>query len=265
MITLDHLVEVAREKMDADRRQLSAPELRALLDDSGALQRPAGRLAQSLGGPGTRVIAEVKGASPVSGTIRAGYDPAAIAREYEAGGAAAISVLTEEMYFGGSLAALAAVAEGVTIPVLRKDFIVDPYQIEQAALAGASAVLLIAEVLTAEQLADLVGVAHACRLDALVEIHTPALLPAAEAAGSGLIGVNNRNLATMTVDWRYAIEVAPLLPPGVIKVAESGIATAPQLAALIAAGYDAALVGSSLMAAGAPRLALRALLEGGEL
>lgn len=259
-ITLDQLVEVARAKAAADRATLPAAELRARLGDAGALGRRPGRLASALRRDGMMVIAEVKGASPVAGELRGSYDPATIARQYEAAGAAAVSVLTEETYFGGSLRALEQVVAAVQIPVLRKDFIVEAYQIEQAALAGASAVLLIAEALTATSLAELVAVAHECRLDAMVEVHRRASVASAVAAGSGIIGVNNRNLESMTVDWRYALELIADLPSDVVRVAESGISTSDQLAELAGAGYDAALVGSSLMAADEPGHALRLLL-----
>ena len=261
-ITLELLVDTARHKMEADRRAVSPDELAARMRSSGALEREPGRFATALRGGGTRIIAEVKGASPVDGPIREGYEPAMIACEYEGAGAAAISVLTEETYFGGSLDALHEVAAAVSLPVLRKDFIVDSYQIYQAAVAGAAAVLLIAEAMPPAQLADLVGVARECMLDALVEVHSAASIPAAVATGSGMIGVNNRNLTTMKVNWKHALEVAPMLPPDWLKVAESGISSPGQVAAVGVAGYDAALVGSSLMSAPVPADALRALLGG---
>jgi len=259
-ITLDQLVEVARAKAVADRERLPSAALLARIRETGALERRQGRLASALRHDGIAIIAEVKGASPVTGQLRSDYDAAAIAREYEAAGAAAVSVLTEETYFGGSLDALEAVAAAVQIPVLRKDFIVEPYQIQQAALAGASAVLLIAEVLTPTELADLVAVAHEYRLDAMVEVHRMDSVAAALAAHSGIIGVNNRNLETMTVDWRHSLEVMPALPKEVVRVSESGIVRSDQLIELAGAGYDAALVGSSLMTAADPGQALRTLL-----
>jgi len=259
-ITLEQLVGVARAKAAADQEALPGAEILVRISAAGVLARRPGRLVSALRRDGMGVIAEIKGASPVAGQLRAGYDAATIARQYEAAGAAAVSVLTEETYFGGSLEALEQVAAAVEIPVLRKDFIVEAYQIQQAALAGASAVLLIAEVLTPAELGELVAVAHEYRLDALVEVHGGDSLEAASAAGSGIIGVNNRDLETMTVDWRHALEVAADLPRGVVRVAESGISDPGQLAALAAAGYDAALVGSSLMASADPGQALRVLL-----
>lgn len=262
-ITLERLVEVARAKAATDREALPSEDLVARLHRSGALDRSPGRLVSALRGDGIAVVAEVKGASPVCGQLRVDYDAATIARQYEAAGAAAISVLTEETYFGGSLAALEQVAAAVRIPVLRKDFIVEPYQVQQAALAGASAVLLIAEVLTPTELTHLVAVAHEIRLDAMVEVHRQESVAAAVAAGSGIIGVNNRNLETMTVDWRYALGFAAALPADAVRVAESGISERAQLVELAGAGYDAALIGSSLMTAADPGSALRDLLGEG--
>jgi indole-3-glycerol phosphate synthase len=246
-ITLADLVEVARQKTAADRARVPATELVAQLRDSGALQRPAGRLATALRADGIQVIAEVKGASPLAGQLRTDYAPGAIAAEYVAGGAAAISVLTEPTYFGGSLEALREVADRVVIPVLRKDFIVESY--------------LIADVLEPSLLNDLVAEAHELRLDALVEVHCPASVAAAVASGSGLIGVNNRDLDTMKVDWHHALGVVGELPTSVVRVAESGITTGEQLTRLESAGYDAALIGSSLMSAESPGAALTALLR----
>ncbi len=259
-ISLEKLVEVAREKTAADRLELSASDLAARVADCGALERRGGRLVAALQPKGIHVIAEVKGASPVAGRLRADYDPVAIASEYQAAGAAAISVLTEETYFGGSLAALESIAAAVDIPVLRKDFIVESYQLQQAALAGAAAVLLIAEVLTPAQLQELTAEAHALRLDALVEIHRSTSIPRAHAAGSGILGVNNRDLDTMEVDWHHAIDVASDLPEATVLVAESGLSSGAQLRQLHGAGYDAALVGSSLMSAPEPGAALQTLL-----
>jgi len=259
-ITLQQLVDAAAARSAAEQRVLPRSELRARLDGDASARTP-GRLREALGGATMCVIAEVKGASPVDGSIRKGYEPATIARDYARAGAAAISVLTEPEYFGGSLAALEAVAAAVPVPVLRKDFIVDEYQIDQAALAGAAAVLLIADVLEPERLAELVRYSASLGLDALVEAHEPELIAVAAAAGSAIVGVNNRNLATMRVDWRYSLEVANRLPDGVVAVSESGVSNREQLSSLRAAGYDAALIGSALMRADDPGAALSGLLQ----
>ena len=262
MITLERLVETARQKAVADRAATPQAELQAKLRDSGALVRPAGRLRRALRGEGVSVIAEVKRASPLSGPLRTPFDPVDLARQYAGAGAAAISVLTEETFFGGSLSHLASVAAAVELPVLRKDFIIDAYQIEQAALAGAAAVLLIAEALEPSELQELVALAHQVRLDALVELHDADSIGAAVAAGSGLIGINNRDLRSMRVDWRYSLQLAEQLPSATVRVSESGIQSATELHQLGAAGYDAVLVGTSLVRATDPAIALQRLLQG---
>lgn len=264
MITLDLLVDTARQKTAADRVATPPAELRARLQDSGALGLPSGRLRQALAGDNVSVIAEVKGASPLSGPLRTPFDPVDLAGQYVEAGAAAISVLTEETFFAGSLGHLASVAAAVDLPVLRKDFIVDAYQIEQAALAGAAAVLLIAEALEPSQMQDLVGLAHQLRLDALVELHDSDSIDAVIAARSGLIGVNNRDLRSMRVDWRHSLRVAGQLPADSVRVSESGIRSAAELAELGAAGYHAVLVGTSLVRATDPAVALQRLLVGGK-
>jgi len=262
MITLDLLVDTARQKTAADRAVTPPAELQARLRSSSALDLPAGRLRRALSGDGMSVIAEVKGASPLSGPLRTPFDPVDLACCYVGAGAAAVSVLTEETFFAGSLAHLASVAAAVELPVLRKDFIVEGYQIEQAALAGAAAVLLIAEALEPSQLEDLVGLAHQLRLDALVELHDSDSVAAVVAAGSNLIGVNNRDLRSMRVDWRHSLRVAEQLPADSVWVSESGIRSAGELRELEAAGYHAVLVGTSLVRATDPATALQRLLIG---
>jgi indole-3-glycerol phosphate synthase len=260
-ITLEQLAELALDTARQDEARCDAGTLARRIEERGAARQAGGRLRAALARPGIGVIAEVKGASPVDGQIRADYDPVNVATAYEAAGAAAISVLTEPIHFGGSLEALESVVDAVSIPVLRKDFITTEYQISQAAAAGAAAVLLIAELLEPAQLRSLVEFAHALRLDALVEVHGAGLVGAAASSGSGVIGVNNRDLRTMQVDWEHALRVAPELPAGTLRVAESGVSDAAQLTRLAAAGYDAALIGSALMRAGDPGLALRRLLR----
>ncbi len=208
---------------------------------------------------GPRIIAEVKRRSPSKGAIREGADPVAIARAYEAGGAAAISVLTDARSFGGSLGDLEAVRAAVGLPVLRKDFIIDEYQLLESALAGADAVLLIARALPGDTLPRLLGEAAALDLEALVEVHDEAEMAAAAAAGAAVIGINNRDLGTFAVDPGVTGRLARLAPPGVVIVSESGIATAADLRSLAAAGAKAFLVGESLMRAEDPAAALRAL------
>ncbi len=210
-------------------------------------------------GTGRRIIAEVKRRSPSKGAIQPDADPVEVARAYEAGGAAAISVLTDARYFSGSLDDLRAVRAAVSLPVLRKDFIIDPYQLAESALAGADAVLLIARALPGGALRRLLDEATALGLEALVEVHDEAETAAAAAAGATVIGINNRDLASFTVDLGVTRRLAPLVPAGTVVVSESGIAAPEDLEALEAAGAHAFLVGESLMRAGDPAAALRAL------
>ncbi len=214
-------------------------------------------------GAGRRIIAEVKRRSPSRGAIQPAADPVAVARAYEAGGAAAISVLTDARYFGGSLRDLEAVRAAVALPVLRKDFIIDPYQLAESALAGADAVLLIARALPGDRLRQLLDEATGLGLEALVEVHDEAELAAASAAGATVIGINNRDLASFAVDLDITRRLAPLAPAGAVVVSESGITGPDDLAALEAAGAHAFLVGESLMRAADPAAALRALRGGG--
>jgi indole-3-glycerol phosphate synthase len=258
-ITLQQLVQTARETAARQRERLPTAMLDRLLEERELTGRTPGRFRDALRQEHLAVIAEVKGASPVDGELRADLDPPRLAASYERAGAAAISVLTEERYFAGSLEHLAAVAKVATVPLLRKDFIVEEYQIGRAALAGASAVLLIADALAPDRLRELVAYADGYGLDALIEVHDPETLPAAVAAGSGLIGVNNRDLRTMVVDWEHSLRMAESLPSNVVRVAESGIATVAQATSLRSAGYDAILVGSALVRTADPESTLRGL------
>jgi indole-3-glycerol phosphate synthase len=218
-----------------------------------------GRFRRVLTGPGVAMIAEIKGASPAAGTIRTGFDPVAVARTYEAGGAAALSVLTDAKYFGGSWKALASVCRVSPLPVLCKEFIIDPDQIDDAAHAGAAAVLLITAILDSDHLKTLRGYARQCGLDALVEVHTPEEVATAVAAGADIIGINNRNLATLRVDLETTARLRPLIPSGVVVVAESGYETRDQVVAVERLGVHAVLIGRSLMASADPAAKLREL------
>jgi indole-3-glycerol phosphate synthase len=217
-----------------------------------ALERPA-RI---------NVIAECKRRSPSRGVLRAGYDPASIALGYERGGAAAVSVLTEPTFFDGSLDHLAAVRKTTALPILRKDFIVDRYQILEARAAGADAILLIVAALSQTALTQLHQTAVELGLDVLVEIHDMFELPMALDAGASIIGVNNRNLSTLAVDTDVSRKAVELIPEEVIAVAESGLKTGDDLSNLKTAGYDAFLVGERLMTTDDPGRALGELLKG---
>jgi indole-3-glycerol phosphate synthase len=208
------------------------------------------------------VIAECKRRSPSRGVLRKDYDPVAIAKAYEHGGAAAISVLTEPTFFDGALAHLEAVRQAVSIPLLRKDFIVDEYQVAEARAAGADAILLIVGALTDEALRRLQQVARDHELATLVEVHDVAELDRALAAGAGIIGVNNRNLRTLQVDTQVSEAAARRLPADVVAVSESGLKTPADVAGLRRLGYRAFLIGERFMTAADPGAALRALVGG---
>jgi indole-3-glycerol phosphate synthase len=206
------------------------------------------------------VIAEIKKASPSKGLLAADFDPPRIARQYADGGAAALSVLTDERYFQGSLADLRAARAAADLPVLRKDFTIHDAQIAEAAAAGADAVLLIAAILTERQIREFREAAARYRMAALVEVHDEAELDRAIAAGADLIGVNNRNLATFEVTLETSLRLAERMPAGALRVAESGIHSAEDVRRLRAAGYSAFLVGEHLMKSGDPAAALRLLV-----
>jgi indole-3-glycerol phosphate synthase len=206
------------------------------------------------------LIAEVKRRSPSKGDLRPDLDPAALASAYRAGGAAAVSVLTEPFHFGGSPEDLQKVRAAVDLPVLRKDFVTVAYQVWEARAWGADAVLLIVAALDAPLLADLLAEAAAAGLDALVEVHTREEAAIAAEAGAGLIGVNARDLATLAVDLRRFATVREALPSGATLVAESGIRTRADVEAVAAAGAHAVLVGETLVLAADPEAAVGELL-----
>jgi indole-3-glycerol phosphate synthase len=219
-----------------ERRLAEAPPVR---DFRAALERPGG----------VQVIAEVKKASPSAGVIRADFDPVAIARVYERHGAACVSVLTDAPFFQGSLAYLAAVRAAVGLPLLRKDFILERYQLLEARLAGADAVLLIAEILNEPTLPRLLGQARELGLQALVELYDPENLPRVLDSGARLIGVNNRDLRTFRTRLEHTLELAARLPADCCLVSESGIRSRQDVLRLQAAGVRAVLVGETLMRA----------------
>ncbi|MFO0013052.1 MAG: indole-3-glycerol phosphate synthase TrpC, partial [Planctomycetota bacterium] len=208
-----------------------------------------------------RLLAEVKKASPSKGVIRPQFHPVDIARAYEAGGAAAISVLTDEPFFQGKLDYLTHVRESVSIPILRKDFILDEYQIVEARVAGADAVLLIAECLPGEALQDLYSCIRELGMTALIELYDPIHLDRVLATGSPLVGVNNRDLRTFAVDLDHVIRLRSQIPASVTLVAESGISHPDDVRRLEQAGIDAILVGESLMRQHDVRRAVEHLMQ----
>jgi indole-3-glycerol phosphate synthase len=207
------------------------------------------------------IIAEIKKASPSKGVLAEDFDPASIARAYELGGAAALSVLTDEKHFQGGLLHLESARAATALPVLRKDFTIDAYHVHEAAAHGADAILLIAAILTEKEMRDFRELAEHYRMTALVEIHDEEELKPALASGARIIGVNNRNLHTFQVDLAVSLDLAGKIPDHVIKVAESGIHSRQEITRLRAAGYQAFLVGEHLMKSGNPAQALRELLS----
>ena len=208
------------------------------------------------------IIAEIKKASPSRGLLSANFDPVALAHEYETGGAAALSVLTDQHFFQGSLADLQAAREAVALPVLRKDFTLDEYHVVEAAAHGADAILLIAAILDATRIRTLRVLAAGYGMSSLVEAHDEAEVDMALEGGADIIGVNNRDLKTFIVSLETSLRLAERIPSGVVKVAESGIHSASTVNRLRAAGFHAFLVGEHLMKSTSPAHALRALLGG---
>jgi indole-3-glycerol phosphate synthase len=246
---------VERKKLELAVREGGIEE-RAKQSISGRRDFMAALAAQALA-----VIAEVKKSSPSKGILTADFDPVGIGRSYEQGGAAALSVLTDEKHFLGSLADLEAARAAVAIPVLRKDFTIDAYHVHQAAAHGADAILLIAAILTEREMRDFRELAERYRMAALVEVHDEGELGPAIASGARVIGVNNRNLHTFEVDLGTAVRLAEKIPADVVRVAESGIHCSADVQRLRAAGYQAFLVGEHLMKSGDPAAALRVLLQ----
>ena len=206
-------------------------------------------LKERLSSPGFHLIAEIKRASPSKGLIAEKFHPVRIAREYQQGGASAISCLTDEPFFKGHLEYLAAIREEVSLPLLRKDFIIDEIQLEEARAFGADAVLLIVAALEPKRLLELIRAAKNLGLEALVEVHQEEELEIALTAGAEIIGINNRNLHTFEVDLKTCLRLAPKVPKGVPVVAESGLKKPEDLKLLKEAGIKAALIGESLMRA----------------
>jgi indole-3-glycerol phosphate synthase len=254
---LSEIISGRRLTLEAAKRAVPIERIRQVAYRARAETKPHS-LSIALSGDGINIIAEFKRRSPSKGLIRENAEAATIARSYEAAGAAAISVLTEENYFDGSLNDLRAVRDAVSIPVLRKDFIVDEYQVYEAAAAGADALLLIVAALDDETLARLRRLTEdELHMDALVEVHTTEELDRATASGAKLIGVNNRNLRTFEVSTKTSIELAQFCPSDVVMVSESGL-TPDEVRKLRAVGYKGFLVGEALMRAADPERELRA-------
>lgn len=256
---LDDILAGVREDLAERQAAVSLDELK-----ERARRAPAPRDAYAaLGGDKVSVIAEVKRSSPSKGALAAIADPAALAADYEEGGAHVISVLTERRRFGGSLDDLAAVRSRVDIPILRKDFIVTSYQLWEARAHGADLALLMVVSLEQPALVSLIERAESIGLTPLVEVHTEEEVERAVAAGARIIGVNARNLKTLEVDRDVFTKLAPKIPDGIIKIAESGVRGPHDLLAYARAGADAVLVGESLVTGKDPRKAVEALVTAG--
>jgi indole-3-glycerol phosphate synthase len=256
---LDEILEGVRADLADRQRSVSLEQLKDLAKRAPS---PLDALA-ALKAQGVSVIAEVKRASPSRGAMAAIDDPAALAADYEAGGAAVISVLTEQRRFGGSLDDLAAVRRSVQIPVLRKDFVVSAYQLWEARAHGADLALLIVAALEQSALVSLVERALSIGLLPLVEVHDDEELDRAVEAGATVIGVNARNLATLEVDRSVFTRLAPRIPEGIVKIAESGVRGPHDLLAYAASGANAVLVGESLVTEKDPRAAVADLVTAG--
>jgi len=258
--TADFLTRIAsdrRRRVEEMRLRTPAHELRARL---GPI-RPAGRLERALRRGGTpsgkssaplRLVCEFKRASPSKGVLNAGADPVAHARLYEAGGAAAMSIVTEPDHFHGDLEWVASVRAAVGLPLLLKDFVIDSYQVIDAAVRGADGVLLLASLLSGVQLQILISEARLLGLDALVEVHGEDELRGAVRAGATLLGINNRDLRTFVVDPETSLQLLPLVPPMVTAVVESGLSTPGDLARLRGTRCDAVLIGEAFMTSADP-------------
>ncbi|MCD6726956.1 MAG: indole-3-glycerol phosphate synthase TrpC [Solirubrobacteraceae bacterium] len=255
MSVLDRIVDVTREDVARRRRDLPLEQLERQLE-----RRDIRPFAEALARPGVAVIAEFKRRSPSAGEIRVGATVEGIVSAYEQSGAAALSVLTEGPHFGGSLDDLRAARAAASLPILRKDFVVDPYQVVESAAAGADAILLIAAALDDRALAALHAQAVDLDLDVLVEVHTEGeVVRVLEVVDPDLIGINNRDLADFSVDIERTYELLVDIPAGKTVVSESGFRTREQLLDLERVGVDAVLVGESLMRSADPGAALRAL------
>ncbi|MEK6320505.1 MAG: indole-3-glycerol phosphate synthase TrpC [Acidobacteriota bacterium] len=256
---LDRIVEAKAKRLEEVKRRVPLARFAELRS------RNTTSLAAALSrSDRVNIIAEIKQRSPSKGIICEDFDPVRIAKSYANGGAAALSVLSEEDFFGGSLEHFEAIRSQVELPLLRKDFIFDEYQMYESASAGADAVLLIVAILEDELLAGLIRLAGKLGLEALVEVHSPDEMKRAAQAGALIIGVNNRDLTTFKVDLETSLHLVALTPKGVILVSESGIHTGSAIRRLKSAGFNGFLVGEHLMRASDPGDALRRLLEEAE-
>jgi len=242
-VILTRIVENKKEEVARQRRILPSEELRRMLAD----RPPTRDFAAALQGPGCAVIAEVKRSSPSKGLIREDFDPVEIAGLYAKNGASAVSILTERKFFGGETAYVPRIRKAVNLPLLRKDFIIDAYQVSETRVLGADALLLIARLLEAGELLEFIGFASELGLAALVEVHDESDVEKALSGGGGVVGINNRDLETFRTDLEVSTRLARLVPEGVTIVSESGINSRQDIERLMEAGIHSFLVGESLM------------------
>jgi indole-3-glycerol phosphate synthase len=253
---LDEIVSHVRAELETRRRKVPLEALQ----ERPLFHLPRKGLAMSLEKKRRHIIAEIKRSSPSRGLIRADFDPVEIARQYVANDASALSVLTEERFFQGSLAYLEQIRGVVAVPLLRKDFVLESYQLVEARSFGADAILLIAAVLSAAQLQELHEEAQSRGLEALVEVHTEAELDRALVAGARIVGINNRDLHNFAVDLATTERLAPAVPPGILVVCESGIESPAQIQRVEQLGVRVFLIGETLMRATDPGAKLREFL-----
>ncbi len=257
MSVLQEILNRKRSEIEVAKKRVSLDVLRARVD--ALSDAPRGFRKALLDGAKPVVIAEIKRRSPSKGEIRPNFDPVTCAQSYATAGAAALSVLTDEYYFGGKLEYLALVRNSVLLPILRKDFVLDAYQLYEARAAGADAVLLIVAALTREELTSLAHEARTIGLDVLVEVHDEAELEIAQSIRADLIGINNRDLRTFVTDLVVSERLLPKFDSGVVAVSESGISTYKDIERLTRAGAQAFLVGEACMREPDPGQALRKL------
>jgi indole-3-glycerol phosphate synthase len=255
---LERIVGARRESVTHRKRVLPEAALRMAVEKKVA---PPRDFPSALAGPGVRIIAELKKASPSRGVIRPDFAPTVLAADFEQAGAAALSVLTEEDFFSGSLADLKEASRVTKIPILRKDFILDPWQVWETRASGADSFLLIAAVLDDESLRALLALGRSLKMEPLVEVHSREELERVLSAGAQIIGVNNRDLQDFSVHLKTSLALVQAIPDDCIAISESGLRAREDLVRLSQAGFDAFLIGEHLMQQGDPGQALRALLQ----
>jgi len=253
---LDKIVAQTRRRIEASQGRLPLLELKSRIGQA----EPPRHFLKALKAAGFGLIAEVKRASPSRGRLRPALDAAEMARLYARAGANAVSILTEPDFFQGSLEDLKAAREAMNLPLLRKDFILEPYQVYEARVCGADAILLIVAILTPEKLSQLLALSQELGMDALVEVHQEAEVETALKANAPIIGINNRNLTDFSIDLKTTLGLRPLIPPGVLVVSESGIHSHTDVELLCQAGVNAVLIGEALVTSPNPLAKIKELL-----